>query len=357
MDGPITAQTQIPLKILTSFGCGGPAACLYRVTSVEELQALLATDLPRPHWLLGYGTNVLVSDHGLDGTVLVMRGGHVMLDENSGLLVVDAGTWWDEAVERAVNEGLWGIELMSGIPGNAGAAVAGNIAAYGQAVADTLVWVEAYDSDTFQTKRLRAEDLKLAYRSSAFHGGELEGMIILRAAFSLATTPTTDLAYQSALDVAHELDLDTDSLQHRRRIILEARGRVGSLYDSEVNAHYKSAGSFFKNPLVTPEQADYVAGFDESGRTRQQLDEQNRIHGGDSARVSAALVLLAAGFKRGQEFGPVRLHPKHVLKIENTGEATAQDVYDTASHIMRTAKDQLDITLEPEVRLLGVFDD
>lgn len=357
MDSSLAAQTQIPLKTLTSFGCGGPAESLYHISSVSELQGLLATDLPKPHWLLGYGTNVLVSDYGLEGTVLVMRGGQTELDDETGLLIVDAGTWWDDAVDYAVRHGLWGVELMSGIPGNAGAAVAGNIAAYGQAVADTLAWVDVYDSSDSRTKRLRADELKLTYRGSAFQGGELEGLIILRAAFLLATEPTTELVYRSALDVAEELGLDSGSLQSRRRIILETRGRVGSLYDSEVNAEYKSAGSFFKNPLVTPEQADYVAGFDESGRTRQQLAEQNRIHGGDPSRVSAALVLLAVGFERGQEFGSVRLHPKHVLKLENTGEATAQDVYDTARHIIQTVYNKLGITLEPEVRFLGRFDD
>ena len=83
--------------------------------------------------------------------------------------------------------------------------------------------------------------------------------------------------------------------------------------------------------------------------------ELNQVHGGAQMRVSAAHVLLAAGFSRGQTWGPVRLHPDHILKIENTGGATAQNIYDVAMEIQRTVLDKLSIELSPEVRFLGEF--
>ena len=88
---------------------------------------------------------------------------------------------------------------------------------------------------------------------------------------------------------------------------------------------------------------------------REDLLRQNIIHGGDKSRVSAAHVLLAAGFARGQTWGNVRLHPDHILKIENIGNASAQEIYDVVQNIISTVQQKLGITLEPEVRFLGDF--
>jgi UDP-N-acetylenolpyruvoylglucosamine reductase len=95
--------------------------------------------------------------------------------------------------------------------------------------------------------------------------------------------------------------------------------------------------------------------FDETGKSPEQITKMNAVHGGDNLRVSAAHVLLAAGFKRGQTWGPVRLHPKNLLKIENTGGATARQIYDAAQLIINTVQNQLGISLEPEAQLLGQF--
>jgi UDP-N-acetylmuramate dehydrogenase len=81
------------------------------------------------------------------------------------------------------------------------------------------------------------------------------------------------------------------------------------------------------------------------------------VHGGAQKRVSAAHVLLAAGFQRGQTWGPVRLHPDHILKLENTGGATAQQIYNVAMEIVNTVKNKLAVDLVPEVRFLGSFEE
>lgn len=159
--------------------------------------------------------------------------------------------------------------------------------------------------------------------------------------------------YQRALDTAEEIGLDPTQLEARRRIILETRRRGGSLLDG----HSHTAGSFFRNPLVTPKQADHIISFDETGKTAAQISKMNRSHGGDDLRISAAHVLLAAGFERGQSWGPVRLHPDHVLKIENTGGATAQNIYDVSSEIAATVQHKLGITLKSEVKLIGRFNE
>jgi UDP-N-acetylmuramate dehydrogenase len=107
--------------------------------------------------------------------------------------------------------------------------------------------------------------------------------------------------------------------------------------------------------LVDESQVQKILEHEEFKVSREQLLRQNVIHGGDKTRVSAAHVLLAAGFERGQTWGEVRLHPNHILKIENTGNATAQEIYDVVQIILGTVEQKLGIKLEPEVRFLGEF--
>jgi UDP-N-acetylmuramate dehydrogenase len=135
---------------------------------------------------------------------------------------------------------------------------------------------------------------------------------------------------------------------------MEARRRAGSLLLAPGIGHF-TAGSFFKNPLVDESQVKSILSHEESAISREQLLRQNVIHGGSQTRVSAAHVLLAAGYKRGQTWGEVRLHPDHILKVENVGNATASQIYDVVMDIIFTVKNKLDITLEPEVRFLGEF--
>lgn len=340
-----------PLAPITSFNVGGPAERLITVEDSSEVeQATKDIDPTAALWFLGYGTNVLISDYGLPGTTILFRNKEIR--EEDGLLVADAGVWWDDLVLHAIERNLWGLELMSGIPGSVGAGVFINITAYGQAQADTLEWIDVIDVKRHASQRLIAKDLKWDYKQSIFQ--ENDDYAIVRAAYRLSPRPTKELTYQRALDVANELNIAPDTLDSRRKIILEARKQAGSLFDYE-HEYAKSVGSFFRNPVATSGQAEAVMAFDETGKTREQITAMNQEHGGAEMRVSAAHVMLAAGFKRGQSWGAVRLHPQHVLKIENTGGATAQEIYNVAQEIMSTVENKLGIKLEPEARILGRF--
>ncbi|HIA92045.1 TPA: UDP-N-acetylmuramate dehydrogenase [Candidatus Saccharibacteria bacterium] len=343
-------RKNVELAPYTSFDVGGPAEQLIELSSSDQIKNLDSGSIAT---VLGFGANVLISDNGLLGLTVILKNAQCKPTvKNQTILTVDAACNWDSFVTYAIENGLWGVELMSGIPGGVGAAVAGNIAAYGQAVADCLVSVTVYDYATNKTKTLHTADLGLSYRHSNFHTQDFSTLIILDATFKLSHEKTTDLNYAGALAVATESGQDTNSLLARRHIIMETRRRAGSLLEPN---GLKTAGSFFKNPVVSVDQADTLISFDETGRTKDQINKMNQQHGGSALRVSAAHVLLAAGFKRGQTWGSVRLHPSHVLKIENTGQATAQDIKNVADEIINTVKTKLDITIEPEVRFLGDF--
>lgn len=345
-------QKNIQLAPFTSLGCGGAAETLVLVEDSGELVEALSDFSDQKITVLGFGTNSLISDTGIDGVTILTRGGDIAEDED--LLIADTGVWWDDLVEYALERNLWGIELMSGIPSSVGGAVMGNIAAYGQQVSDSLAWIDAYNLSTKETTRIEAAKIDFAYRSSSLQ--KQPELIVLRAAFKLSETVTTPLAYASATRVAEELSLNPEELADRHEVIMEARRRAGSLYDPADPDAQHTAGSFFKNPMVSEVQAEAIAAHDETNKSLELLMAQNQIHGGTSKRSSAAHVLLAAGFSRGQTWGNVRLHPEHILKIENTGSALAQEIYDVAQQIIRQVKQELDIELEPEVKFIGEFE-
>jgi len=345
-------QHNLPLANYTSLHAGGPAATLIELEAGDELTEILKTAV-QPVWMLGFGTNVLVSDRGLPGTVIINRVGQIEVS-NDGLIRADSGANWDELVQAAIAHNLWGLEFTSGIPGGVGAAVVGNIAAYGHQISDCLVGAALLDGHSGTVLKWSPADFNFSYRSSDLQKPQNANLVVLEATFRLSGRSTGELEYESALKAAADMGLTPDSLADRRRIIMEARRRAGSLLQADSQGHW-TAGSFFKNPVVDESQIEAIISHEESAVSREQLLRQNVIHGGSRARVSAAHVLLAAGFKRGQTWGDVRLHPEHILKIENVGGASAQEIYDVVQNIVGTVRQKLGITLEPEVRFLGEF--
>ncbi|TXG76788.1 FAD-binding protein [Patescibacteria group bacterium] len=343
-------QTKAPLAPYTSLRVGGDAETLVVCETYTDTLEAIKTSPSQPT-LLGFGSNSLVSEAGLPGTTIVWRGGAI--ERHNNTLIVDAGVWWDDLVKFAIKEDLWGLELMSEIPSSVGGAIFGNIAAYGQQVSDTLEWIEVYNQETLAVEKRDASEFHFAYRESSLQS--TPHLYILRASFALSASPLHTLRYESAITTANELQCDTDTLTGLREVIIETRRRAGSIYHPNDPQAERTAGSFFKNPLVTTEQAIELARFDETGKTLARIQEQSAIHGGSALRASAAHVLLAAGFSRGQTWGRVRLHNRHVLKIETLEGATASDVYTVAQEIISTVKEQLDITITPEVRFLGKF--
>lgn len=339
-----------PLAPYTSLRVGGPAAKLVIAENYNEAVSVLS-EHPDPLWLLGFGCNSLISDRGLSGTTLMLRGGDISVEGST--VVADAGTWWDDVVETAINHNLWGLELLSGIPSSTGGAVFGNIAAYGGQVSDTLAWVEIYDTITGEVVRRQASDISFAYRSSSLQ--DEPTAVILRAAFALQVSPVHELKYESALAIARDQNFDITTLSGRRATVMETRRRAGSLYEPTDEEPERTAGSFFKNPMVSLEQAQELARFDETGKTLERILEQSKIHGGSAERASAAHVLLAAGFQRGQRWENVQLHPSHVLKLATLPGARSQEVFEVVKQIQASVHQKLGIHLQPEVRFLGDF--
>ena len=342
----------INLAELTAFQVGGQAQQYLRCQSTQEfLDIAPHINWPKNYWCMGSGTNVLISDNGLKGLVIHFSGGTIKY--SNGEIIADSGVIWDDLVKFSIKHNLWGIELMSGIPGTVGGAVAININAYGQALSDTLKWVEIYDPGSHQVMRQKFQPSQWSYKQSPFNNRK---SIIIRMGLSLSQHLTTPLSYATAQIYAQDHQLDETSLSDRRKIIMATRSQAGSLLDNDKH-QAKTCGSFFKNPVVGNKQINQLIAFDETNLQLENIKKMNLIHGGLTNRISAAHVLLAAGFKRGQTFGPVRLHPDHVLKLENYKLANADQLYQVAKSIQKTVKIKLDIDLEFEVKTLGQFNE
>lgn len=345
-------QKNVSLAPYTSFLVGGEAENFVEVASADELISVLKNNDRHPVWLLGYGSNTLISDNGLPGLTICIRGGEINIDNDT--VIAGAGVWWDDIVSSSIEHNLWGIELLSEVPGSFGAALYINITAYGQSVGPLVNWVDIWDEQEHSVKRIHKDQLEWSYKSSVFQTS-LKDTVILRAELQLSEEMTNDLEYQKAIDVAEELQIDKNTLTGRRDIIIEARKRAGSIWHPDSSSQSHTVGSFFRNPVVSSEIAEKIVAFDESGKTRDQIMRMNKVHGGDTKRVSAAHVMLAAGFYRGQTWDSVKLNDKNLLKIEALAGATASDVYKVIKLIQQTCNETLGVSLVPEARLLGEF--
>ena len=346
-------QKNVLLSNYTSFSVGGYADNFVEINSTEQLIELLNETTETQINLLGYGSNTLISDNGLRGLTICIRGGDVSIEDTK--VTVDAGVWWDDVVKQSIAKGLWGIELMSEIPGSVGAATYINITAYGQSLGPRIQWVEVWNPIEKTVRRIGKEDLFWDYKSSIFQEPGMNGFIILKINLQLSHQKTEELTYQKAVDVAVELGLNADKLTDRRIIISETRRRAGSIWKPNVKDIGHTVGSFFRNPIISNELVETIIAHDETGKTKEQIMNMNQVHGGNKSRVSAAHVMLAAGFKRGQQWGNVKLNNQNLLKIEATPGATASEIYAVVKHIQKTCKDKLGILLEPEAQLLGEF--
>lgn len=350
---------------LTTLQVGGPAATLVQSRRREELIGNMVGSNPADTLIIGAGSNIVVSDQGWPGTTLRIAGGAIghrfINDQTAVEFTVDAGVTWDAFVEATIAVGATGVELLSGIPGTVGAAPVQNIAAYGQQVSTVIHSVSVFDRATLQLDTLAGDACGFGYRTSAFKTDWAQTKVITHVAFRLdlaAHRPPEASSYGDLAGWFAERGDDPCDVAARRRGVLAVR-RSKSMVLDPTDPMSRSAGSFFMNPMVDAAFADsLIDTFAAKGLSVTYLEGQRAQHPDDTARrVPAALVLRAAGFNPGDRWGPVQLSDHHVLAIVTHDGATADDVWQL-SHLIRTRVTQeTGVTLTPEVRFVGAFND
>ncbi len=342
-------REEVPLAGLTTLGVGGPARYLAECSTVAELQALLvaARDLEISTFVLGGGSNLLVSDRGFEGIVLRYLGKSlVWQDEGSHpRLRIAAGLEWDDLVARTVQEGLAGLECLSGIPGRVGAAPMQNIGAYGQEVAETIESVRVVDRGTGEVRDLSAEECSFAYRKSRFKQAWRDRFVVVEVSFRLRRGPACAPRYpdlRRRLGIVPENGGPAPPLAELRRAVLEIRRSKSMLYDPE-DPNHRSAGSFFLNPMVSRERAETI---------REQLAGEGNmpLYPGEDGKVklSAAWLIERSGFRRGDGEGRAGLSTRHVLALVNRGGATAAELVAYAAKVRQGVRRATGILLSPE---------
>jgi UDP-N-acetylmuramate dehydrogenase len=296
--------------------------------------------------VLAGGSNVVIADAGIPGTVLLIRsaGLEATADGSSVLLTAQAGHPWDEVDAFAVAEGLAGIECLSGIPGSAGATPIQNVGAYGQEVAETIVEVRVADRTTGSVRVMSAAECQFAYRTSRFKHNDR--FVVLAVTFRL--NRDTRSAPVRFGELSRLLGTDRPTLAQTRQAVLTLRAGKGMVLDPTDPDTY-SVGSFFTNPVLDPAAFELV-------RSRSGGAEPAAWPQSDgTVKVSAAWLIEHAGFHRGYQGAQpgVALSSKHTLALTNRGTGTTAALLDLAREIRDGVRKAYEVELHPEPVLIN----
>lgn len=319
------------LADLTTLRVGGPARQLTRATSEEELFGAVqkADEDGTPVLLIGGGSNLLVADEGFPGHAIAIatQGLEVVSADDAVLVTAQAGVVWEDLVARAVAEGWSGIEALSGIPGSVGATPIQNVGAYGQEVSATIAEVKVWDRRAREVRHLRAGECDFGYRSSRFKADPTT-FVILSVTFRLRVDSQGQPVRYAEL--ARTLGIETGArapLADVRAAVLALRSGKGMVLDASDHDTW-SAGSFFTNPVLSPEAAAMLP----AGAPRYDQPD-------GSVKSSAAWLIEQAGFEKGFALPaaggtpPASLSTKHTLALTNRGTATAADLLALARYV------------------------
>lgn len=338
----VSVEADARLADRTSLGLGGPARFLATARSEADIVEALAwaDEQQLDTWVLGGGSNVVVPDVGLPGLVLAIALAGIEQLAAGGRVVLraQAGEAWEALVRHAVMHDLQGLECLSGIPGLVGATPIQNVGAYGQEVADTIVAVRAFDRTERRFVELGAADCEFGYRVSRFKKREPHRFVISAVTFALQPGAAPDVRYP---ELQRALERTPHSLQATREAVLALRRGKSMLLDRSAE-NGRSCGSFFMNPVVTPEQAQAVQ--------RRFADETlPRYPQADGlVKLPAAWLIERSGFAKGYRRGRVGISSRHSLALVCHAGATTQDLLELAALVRATVLARSGVELTPE---------
>jgi UDP-N-acetylmuramate dehydrogenase len=342
-------KEQVPLAPYTTFGIGGPAR--WFVEAATEDDVLEAVNFARernvPLFVLGGGSNLLVSDAGFPGLVLRMALKGMEQGQESGTTVfsVAAGEDWDTFVSLAIGQNCGGIECLAGIPGTVGGTPVQNVGAYGQEVAETIRMVRVLDLKTRHFVDLNADECGFAYRSSIFNSAQRGRYIVTSVVYHLQNDIKPRLNY---LDLKRYFqDKSTPpSLVEVSAAVRKIRRQKGMLIVTG-DPDCRSAGSFFKNPVISAEHFGRI-------ETNAMGISVPRYPAGDGfVKLPAAWLLDQAGFHKGYALGRAGISTRHTLALINRDGASATDIAALRDRIIGAVAEKFAIQLEPEPVWVG----
>lgn len=328
------------LSQVTTFHIPATARLYAEYESIDELRELLFSPMyiEMEHLHIGGGSNLLFTSP-FDGVVMHSAIKHIETVRTHGdnvYLKVSAGVYWDDFVKHCVDNDLYGAENLSYIPGEAGASAVQNVGAYGVEAKDIISEVHTIDSLTGKEKIFSREDCDYGYRHSIFKSPGFSGRyIITHVVYRLSTEKHFTLEYGPLKEFAAENDVNLRKV--RERIIEIRRNKLPE--PDELG----SAGSFFKNPVITPEKFRQL---------KADYPELPSYPAPDGVKIPAAWLIENTGMK-GKSIGGAQVYTRQCLVIVNTGNATAADVVALYEEIKEKVAARFGITLSPEVNIIG----
>ena len=331
----------ISLKPYNTFGLDTKARFFTTINSIDELKEAIALEQPSKKFILGGGSNMLLTK---DIDALVM---HINLkgieilheDDNSALIRANAGENWHDFVMWCINHDFGGIENLSLIPGNVGTAPIQNIGAYGVELKDVFESCEALEIDSGNMVSFPKTDCQFGYRNSIFKNSHKGKYIITNVTFKLSKTKhhiKTD--YGAIKDELNRLNIIKPTIKDVSNAVIAIR--LSKLPDPK---EIGNSGSFFKNPVIDIAQFETLqANFPEIPSYKVSETE---------IKVPAGWLIEKAGFK-GKTFGNYGVHKKQALVLVNYGNANGEAIFKLSQLIQQTIKRLFDIDLEAEVNII-----
>ena len=344
-------QENVALAPLTTLQVGGPARYFVEAVTGDEVREAVRFSKAHdaPLFVLGGGSNLVVSDRGWPGLVLKVAIAGIQHQHGHGVAYfeVGAGEVWDDLVALAVLHQCAGIECLSGIPGSVGGTPVQNVGAYGQEVAGTIESVQALDLKTGDEVELSQQECGFRYRTSIFNTSERGRYVILRVRYELTPHGHPKLMYADLKKyfAKHEGEPTLAEIRDAVRQIRASKGMLITPGDPDS----RSVGSFFKNPVLTAEQ---LAALKERAVARglevpsyPALDAEHK--------VSAAWLVENSGFMKGYEFGRAGISSKHALALVNRSGASAAEIVALKDRVQEKVAATWQVRLEPEPVFVG----
>lgn len=339
-------RENVGLAPFTTLGIGGSAR--WYVETANESEVLEAVSWARqssvPLFVLGGGSNLLVSDAGFPGLVLRvgLKGVESEVGTGNRLYRVAAGENWDSFVERTVRDGSAGVECLAGIPGTVGGTPVQNVGAYGQEVAETIELVRVLDLQTLTATEMPATECVFTYRASIFNSTARGRYLVLRVDYRLRPEAAPNLRYadlQRAFPAGATPSVAEVAAAVRR--IRHSKGML--LVDGDADC--RSAGSFFKNPIVSADRLTELA--------RQIGEEPPHYSADGQVKLPAAWLIERSGFAKGFTLGRAAISSRHTLALVNQGGATAAEMLALRDMIAIAVAEKFKIQLQMEPVLVG----
>jgi UDP-N-acetylmuramate dehydrogenase len=325
----------------TTLRVGGLATTVCEIQSPSDIQDFVHEYGNQDFFVLGGGSNIVAPDHEIKTPIAYMQLVNSSAKTDGDFVEINAGSGmlWDDFVADAVDQGLSGVETLSGIPGTVGASPIQNIGAYGTEVNSSIKSVQLVDGTTGKSRILTNEELKFSYRFSILKN-LTSRFIIENVTFRLKRDKNSKITnYPQVADSLGINPGESVSIKELRKTILEIRNSKGMILNSKDHDTF-SVGSFFINPIMEKDKVPTNAPMyeNQSGKVK----------------TSAAWLIEQAGFEKGFRLGGAMISSKHTLAIANSGNATAEDVIELSNLITSGVLQKFGIALTIEPRILNI---